>query len=128
MMMVTVYQASHVLDTLFFKYIFIDLKEEGIGREKEKKNISDESESLIGCLLHTGHWRSSLQPGLRPDLELKHGLLVHRSVLSHCLASRAHVVETLDLSLCFVLLKRQVLFFITICRKKVSFPWRHNNC
>jgi hypothetical protein len=44
-------------------HIFIDFREEGRGRES---NISDEKESLIGCLLHAPYWRRSPQPGHVP--------------------------------------------------------------
>ncbi|ELK36593.1 Importin subunit alpha-2 [Myotis davidii] len=54
-------------------------KEEG----ERDRNINDERESLIGCLLHVPHWGSSLQPGHVPDQEWNHDLLVHRSTLNH---------------------------------------------
>ncbi|KAK1344837.1 hypothetical protein QTO34_013541, partial [Cnephaeus nilssonii] len=40
--------------------IYIDFREEGRG--ERDRNISDERESLISCLLHAPYWGSSLQP------------------------------------------------------------------
>ncbi|XP_070279295.1 pre-mRNA 3' end processing protein WDR33 isoform X5 [Myotis yumanensis] len=64
---------------------FLRCHEERILREmkgdgERGRNISDEQESLIGCLMHAPHWRWSLQSGHVPQ----HGIeLVHRSMLNH---------------------------------------------
>ena len=44
---------------------FIDVREEGRERERER-NIHEERESRIGCLLHAPHWGLSPQPGHVP--------------------------------------------------------------
>ncbi|KAK1343623.1 hypothetical protein QTO34_016403 [Cnephaeus nilssonii] len=48
------------------RYIFIDVREEGTG--ERDRNINDERESLIGCLLHA-HWDQACNPGMCPDRE-----------------------------------------------------------
>nr|KAF6378740.1 hypothetical protein mMyoMyo1_009662 [Myotis myotis] len=47
---------------IFKIYFFIDFREEGRGRERDR-NIDDEREPLIGCLPHDPHWGWSPQPG-----------------------------------------------------------------
>jgi hypothetical protein len=66
---------------LFFKYIFIDFREEGRRRETETSMMKENHHSAVSYMPRTRG--QACNPGMCSDWELNCDFLVHRLMLNH---------------------------------------------